>query len=96
MYFIWNILINLLVIFLNLTNNTKISFRYGDAYGLADAICSGYCPAGFYCPMGTSKPIQCPPYAYSLGGSWVCNSCPNAAETALPCQDSMTCCFRGN
>lgn len=70
--------------------------RYGNKYGLADGICSGYCPAGYYCPMGTSEPIQCPPDAYSLDGSSICNTCPNADGKKLICQDSMTCCFRGS
>jgi hypothetical protein len=69
--------------------------RYGNEHGLTDITCSGYCPAGYYCPSGTPEPIPCPPEAYSLAGSGICNVCPDSEQKVLTCQDSMTCCFRG-
>ena len=32
--------------------------RYGDVYGLKDALCSGPCPAGYFCPKGSSNATE--------------------------------------
>merc|ERR1719375_2545982 len=33
--------------------------RYGSVRGLENGNCSGICPAGFYCPFGSTYPRQC-------------------------------------
>jgi len=67
--------------------------KYGNSTGLTYPSCSGWCPRSFYCPEGTSSPIQCPPGYFSVGAAYECSLCPGNIGTDLPCQDSLTCCF---
>ncbi|ETW03965.1 hypothetical protein H310_04372 [Aphanomyces invadans] len=76
--------------------------RYGNATGLTTALCSGPCPEGFYCPVGTETPIACldpstycpiessKPQVVSLGYY----SLPTASPTRslqLPCDPGSYC-----
>eukprot|EP01035_Chromulina_nebulosa_P019898 gene19898-25853_t len=67
--------------------------KYGNSTGLTNPSCSGWCPSSYYCPEGTSSPIQCPPGYFSVGAAYECSLCPGDIGTDLPCQDSLTCCF---
>lgn len=50
----------LLLLILNMT------FRYGQLERETNPLCEGVCPAGYYCPVGTSYPFVKP-----CGGSVV-------------------------
>lgn len=67
---------------------------YGNVTGQTDPRCSGLCPAGYYCPVGTSEPIACENQYFSVGGASKCSACPGSVTTTTPCRDSLTCCFR--
>ena len=70
--------------------------HYGKEFGLATEKCSGYCPAGFYCPWNTSTPIECPPRTYSSPGYLACIKCPRPETIKYvdECRDGRHCCFR--
>lgn len=82
---------------------------YGDVEGLSDAHCRGWCPAGYYCPPGTSnyQPNACPVGTYAPRGSSACTSCPatmvaNRLELMVarspgeqPCTNDRSCCYLG-
>ena len=62
-----------------------------------------YCPAGSYCPIKTSTPIQCPPGSYSDNSTAfsygdTCLTCPantytlsNGSTSCLACPDGKIC-----
>ena len=52
------------------------SGTYGNASGLTRRMCSGYCPAGFACSLGSPLPLQCPAGTYAPPGSPACLPCP--------------------
>lgn len=41
--------------------------KYGLSNGMSNPECSGWCPPGFFCAVGTSNPIPCPHNYYSTG-----------------------------
>jgi hypothetical protein len=49
---------------------------FGSTHGLSNRACSGYCPAGFECPLNTSLPISCRDGTYATGGNDNCIPCP--------------------
>ena len=71
--------------------------HYGDKPGLAVATCSGWCPAGFKCPVGTAIPIACSGATYSVGSGWECIKCPQTVGVEvnqnLKCRNQRSCCF---
>ena len=69
--------------------------RYGKRYGETSERCSGYCPAGFYCPWNTSAPIECPVGKYSAHGYFQCMQCiqkSNRQVQSQTCRDNRKCC----
>jgi hypothetical protein len=62
---------------------------YGDAEGLSDDFCQGWCPPGYFCPRGTAnyRDNVCPPGTYAPKGSEGCTKCPyqmdNTNRTAI-------------
>ena len=56
----------------------------------------GECPAGYYCPQGTSVPLSCPHSSFSLSGSYECVGCPGkgARYPVMPCQTDKSCCYK--
>eukprot|EP00948_MAST-09A_sp_MAST-9A-sp1_P001588 g1588.t1 len=67
--------------------------RYGDKVGLTTSDCSGFCPAGFYCPENSVEPTACPDNSYSLGGQSFCMNCPDSHNRgAQRCKTSRKCC----
>ena len=73
---------------------------YGTTKKLTSRYCSGWCPPGFYCPLASPAPLECPFNTYSTGGSPVCLSCPTQPLQASAdtqhiqerCRDSRLCC----
>ncbi|DAZ92498.1 TPA: hypothetical protein N0F65_012728 [Lagenidium giganteum] len=51
---------------------------YGDEEGLTATYCKGWCPAGYYCPTGTSDYASnpCPAGSYATIGAGACTQCP--------------------
>jgi syndecan 4 len=49
--------------------------RYGATAGLAVSACTGLCPEGYECPLGTATPALCPAGKYSLAGAPSCTNC---------------------
>ena len=71
--------------------------RYGNAYGLSTEFCTGFCPAGFYCPWNTSDPLPCPHGTYTSPGSFACITCPQrpgSMVSATTCKTGRHCCFK--
>jgi hypothetical protein len=69
--------------------------RYGGSLGMTEAHCSGYCPAGFYCPWNTTAPIECPDGTYSSQGFFRCAPCFQKASRqnqAQTCKTARKCC----
>lgn len=75
--------------------------RFGSSSGLMVQACTGWCPSGFFCLAGTSKPTPCEDNHYSESAAYVCSPCPGSAKrpgasSAIPpCKDSRLCCTRG-
>jgi hypothetical protein len=69
--------------------------RYGAYAGQSVSTCTGWCPAGHYCPAGTSEPLPCPEGYYATGAAWACSQCPGQRSTPLLCNTARECCFRG-
>ena len=69
--------------------------RYGHEAGLSTEFCSGFCPAGFYCPWNTSEPLPCAKNHYSVSGSAFCTKCPLPPHEIdrERCRTSRNCCF---
>ena len=42
--------------------------RFGSSSNMTNAQCSGTCPAGYFCPSGTSAPIVCPDGTFCAEG----------------------------
>ena len=51
--------------------------RYGSSSGLSSALCTGPCPAGYYCPQGSSAPTM-----HSCGDHSV--YCPVGSDAPFP------------
>ena len=69
--------------------------RYGKRYGETSERCSGYCPAGFYCPWNTSVPIECPVGKYSAHGYFQCMQCKQKSNRQIQsqtCRNNRKCC----
>ena len=69
--------------------------RYGKSYGETSEFCSGYCPAGFYCPWNTTNPIECPPGTYSGHGYFQCMQCKQKSDyhaQSQTCRNNRKCC----
>lgn len=69
--------------------------RYGVSEGSSVPTCTGWCPAGHYCPAGTSEPFLCSEGYYATGAAWNCSACPGQRDTPMPCNDARECCFKG-
>jgi len=60
--------------------------------------CSGWCPAGHACPLGTSDPDPCPIGTYAQAGASECTECPPrygndfSSSGIEPCVTSRACC----
>jgi len=72
---------------------------FGNQYGLKSDMCSGFCPAGFYCPIGTAEPLACEDGMYSTAAAYECIKCPgvlgsgqSANVLSQRCRDSRKCC----
>lgn len=68
--------------------------RYGSTVGQGLSMCTGGCPAGYYCPSGTVTPIACPYNTYSTGLASRCTSCPSSRTSPMLCQTDASCCTR--
>jgi len=69
--------------------------RYGKSYGETSEFCSGYCPAGFYCPWNTTNPIECPLGTYSGHGYFQCMQCKQKSDyhvQSQTCRNNRKCC----
>jgi hypothetical protein len=65
---------------------------YGSTSGLTSSACSGPCPAGRACPVGTVYPTVCPPGTFSASGASTCSACPLAAPySAAGAKSSSSC-----
>jgi hypothetical protein len=53
--------------------------RFGTRESLEHWTCTGLCPPGFACPLGTAEPEPCQPGTYATGGNHKCIACPTAA-----------------
>lgn len=61
---------------------------YGDRPGLSTRYCSGWCPPGFECPLGTAAPFECGEGYYATGGSAHCIACPVPSTATNGTSDS--------
>lgn len=53
--------------------------RYGASWAMTTANCTGVCGVGYYCPVGSSVPLPCPPGTYSnASAAAACMLCPVA------------------
>lgn len=52
---------------------------YGGSAGLVTRRCSGACPSGHRCRLGTAEPEPCPDGTFAPEGSWECIPCRTAA-----------------
>ncbi|ETP31356.1 hypothetical protein F442_19775 [Phytophthora nicotianae P10297] len=84
---------------------------YGDIEGLSAASCSGWCPAGYFCPYATTdyRVNPCPIGTYSTKGAAECIQCPISSQSRAsvlktfqlppleqpPCTTHRECCFFG-
>ncbi len=69
--------------------------RYGNVYGETSEFCSGYCPAGSYCPWNTTSPITCPIGTYSSRGYFQCIQCIQKSNNHIQsqtCRNNRKCC----
>jgi hypothetical protein len=80
--------------------------RAGPLYHAPNSKCSGWCPAGRFCPPGPKDPFlpefECPPGTYSNRGSIACVPCPwpptltdderRGMLRRQPCRDRRSCC----
>lgn len=73
---------------------------WGGEEGMVGKKCSGVCPAGFMCPVGSTEPVECPAGTYSMAGAWDCISCgldsvaggQGGSQGEGRCRDSRKCC----
>jgi hypothetical protein len=49
--------------------------RYGNTQGLTSALCSGPCPANYWCPIRDGDPLACVTNSYSAESSDAANDC---------------------
>jgi hypothetical protein len=69
------------------------SGKYGSTAGLNTSACSGPCPAGSFCPVGTASPTElCPQGTYSINGASSCSACPLATPYSPPGSTSSASC----
>ncbi|KAE9188581.1 hypothetical protein PF004_g22461 [Phytophthora fragariae] len=56
---------------------------YGDVEGLSAASCSGWCPAGYFCPFATTdyRLNPCLPGTYATKGAAVCMTSPSSSQS---------------
>jgi hypothetical protein len=66
--------------------------RYGSTTGLASPTCTGLCPAGSYCGLGTGVPPLCPPGTYSGDGASSCTLCPGSLAYSSPPAVALSAC----
>ena len=57
---------------------------FGDKPGRDTPYCSGYCPPGFECPLGTADPVECNDGWYASGGDHACVRCPDDSAVMDP------------
>jgi len=67
--------------------------NFGSSVGLYTKECSGFCPAGSYCPSASVKPIACPENHYADQASIKCTLCNSNYSV---CQTSRNCCRSPN
>ena len=58
------------------------------------AICSGRCPAGYYCPRGTTVPLECQPGTFCEEGSPRPTFCPGGSYSPIYRLGSPSGCHR--
>jgi hypothetical protein len=60
--------------------------RFGNSSGLTSSACTGPCPAGYVCGLGTvnGTATLCPPGQFSGEGSSVCRPCPAGRYGSVP------------
>jgi hypothetical protein len=72
--------------------------RFGVERGETRLGCSGMCPAGHFCGMGTAEPPKCPAGTFSGRGATRCVACPRGSPGAIKveearCKTNKRCCF---
>ena len=67
---------------------------YGNSTGIFERRCTGFCPAGFYCPEGSIEPLECPPNTFATPGSFSCTKCDPSQnnQERTRCRTSRICC----
>mmetsp|Transcript_16910 Transcript_16910/g.31665 ORF Transcript_16910/g.31665 Transcript_16910/m.31665 type:complete len:797 (+) Transcript_16910:126-2516(+) len=70
---------------------------WGEKAGMTERKCSGFCPAGYSCPEGSTAPIECGVNEYSTAGAWMCISCGadslgKGEDGSKRCKDRRLCC----
>jgi hypothetical protein len=68
----------------------SIAGYYGATTGLSSAACSGQCPAGYYCLIGSSSPIPCVAGTYGGIAGISYSSCSGACAVNYWCQAGST------
>jgi hypothetical protein len=59
--------------------------RYGATMGLDNAMCSGLCPLGSYCPIRTVVPIPCPAGRYGSSFGLSTSACSGPCSAGYVC-----------
>jgi hypothetical protein len=65
---------------------------WGGSLGLSFKMCSGFCPAGYYCEEGTDHPRECPENSYSAEGWSKCIPCAFQNIKVQRCKTDRSCC----
>lgn len=66
---------------------------FGNQTKLFHDLCSGFCPAGYFCKEGSSEPQECERNTYSTPGNSLCVRCNNPPPEGYErCKTSRLCC----
>ena len=66
---------------------------FGNRTKLLHTLCSGFCPAGYFCKVGSAEPQECDLNTYSTPGNSLCIPCNNPhPEGYKRCKTSRLCC----
>ena len=66
---------------------------YGNKTMLFLSLCSGFCPAGYFCIEGSAEPRKCESNTYSTEGNRHCVTCNNPLPLGIErCRTIRLCC----
>ena len=69
--------------------------RYGEIIGLTNALCTGLCPLGHYCPQASVQPIPCPSGVFGAFVGLIDSTCSNDCREGVGCNVTSSLCAPG-